>query len=109
VRETSAEETDTGATLQELGTDWLSTEERLALAQRLWHGVAPDLEQQPLTAAQRADVERRVTAADANPGQGIPWEVVRAQARARWKRWALVSSETVLATEGETRCFSTQA
>jgi putative addiction module component (TIGR02574 family) len=48
--------------------------------------VATDLERQPLSAAQRAELERRVAAADANPADGIPWEVVRAEARARWQR-----------------------
>ncbi len=73
-------------TLHELGIDRLSIEEKLALAQQLWDSVATDLESQPLTAAQRAELERRVAAADANPAQGVPWEVVRAEARARWQR-----------------------
>ncbi len=64
----------------------MSIEERLALAQQLWDSVAADLEQQPLTAAQRAELERRVAAADANPDEGVPWEVIRAEAQARWQR-----------------------
>jgi putative addiction module component (TIGR02574 family) len=75
-----------GPTLQELGIERLSIEERLALAHQLWESVATDLERQPLTATQRAELERRVTAADANPAEGVPWEVVRAEARARWQR-----------------------
>ena len=70
-------------TLQELGVDRLSVEDRLALAQQLWDSVAADLEREPLTAAQRAELERRVAAADANPSEGTPWEVIRAEARAR--------------------------
>jgi putative addiction module component (TIGR02574 family) len=73
-------------TLQELGIDRLSIEQRLELAQRLWDSVAADLERQPLTSAQRAELERRVAAADANPAEGVPWEVVRAEARARWQK-----------------------
>jgi len=72
-------------TLQELGIDQMSIEDRLALAQQLWQSVAADLERQSLTPAQRAELERRVSAADANPGVGIPWEVIRAEARARWQ------------------------
>jgi putative addiction module component (TIGR02574 family) len=72
--------------LRDLGIDRLSIEERLELAQKLWDSVAMDLEQQPLTAAQRAELERRVAAADANPAEGVPWEEVRAEARARWRR-----------------------
>ncbi|HJT77022.1 MAG TPA: addiction module protein [Gemmataceae bacterium] len=74
------------ATLQELGLDRLSIEERLALAQQLWDSVAADLERQPLTPAQVAELERRVAAADAHPEDGIPWETIRAEARARWQR-----------------------
>jgi putative addiction module component (TIGR02574 family) len=74
------------ATLKELGIDRLSIEDRLALAQRLLDSVATDLERQPVTASQQAELERRVAAADANPADGVPWEVVRAEARARWQR-----------------------
>jgi putative addiction module component (TIGR02574 family) len=66
--------------------DELSIEERLALAQQLWDSVVADLERLPLTEAQRAELERRVAAADANPAEGVAWEVVRAEARARWQR-----------------------
>jgi putative addiction module component (TIGR02574 family) len=72
--------------LQELGIDRLSIEERLALAQQLWESVAADLEREPLTTAQRAELERRVAAADASPAEGEPWEVIRAEARAWWQR-----------------------
>jgi putative addiction module component (TIGR02574 family) len=73
-------------TMQDLGIDRLSIEDRLALAQQLWQSVATDLEQQGLTPAQRAELERRLADADANPGSGIPWDVIRAEARARWQR-----------------------
>jgi putative addiction module component (TIGR02574 family) len=73
-------------TLQQLGIDQMSIEDRLSLAQQIWESVAADLERQALTPAQRAELERRVAAADANPGAGIPWETIRAEARARWQR-----------------------
>jgi putative addiction module component (TIGR02574 family) len=73
-------------TLQELGMDRLSIESRLALAQQLWDSVAADMERQPLSAAQCAELERRVAEADANPAEGIPWEVIRAEAEARRRR-----------------------
>lgn len=72
--------------LHELGIDRLSIEDRLALAQLLWDSVAADLERQPLTPAQRTELERRCAAADANPDEGAPWEQIRAEARARWQR-----------------------
>jgi putative addiction module component (TIGR02574 family) len=70
----------------ELGLNRLSIEERIALAQQLWDSAAADLERQPLTEAQRAELERRIAAADSNPAEGVPWEVVRAEARTRWQR-----------------------
>lgn len=70
-------------TLHELGIDSLSVEDRLALAQELWDSVAAELESKPLTTEQCAELERRVALADADPGRGIPWETVLAEARAR--------------------------
>lgn len=73
-------------TLQDLGIDRMSLEERVALAHQLWESIEADLQQQPLTPAQRAELERRLAIANANPGQGVSWEVIRAEARARWQR-----------------------
>jgi len=73
-------------TLQELGIDRLSVEDRLALAQQIWDGVVAELEQQPLTKAQQDELERRVAAANTNPGEGILWEAVWTEARVRWQR-----------------------
>jgi putative addiction module component (TIGR02574 family) len=70
--------------LHELGLDRLGIEERLALAQQLWDSAAADPERQPRTAEQRADLERRVAAA--NPAEGIPWDVVWAEGCARRQR-----------------------
>jgi putative addiction module component (TIGR02574 family) len=71
--------------MRDFGIDRLTVEDRLALAEEIWESVAAEVERQPLTEAQRAELERRA-AADANPDAGIPWEVVRAEARARWGR-----------------------
>jgi putative addiction module component (TIGR02574 family) len=72
--------------LQELGLDALSAEDRLALAQALWDSVHEELEAQPISPAVRAELERRIALADADPSRGVPWEEVRAAARARWQR-----------------------
>ena len=74
------------ASMKDFGIDQLGVEDRLALAEEIWDSVAAEIERMPLTEAQRAELERRIAAADANPGAGIPWEVVRAEARARWER-----------------------
>jgi putative addiction module component (TIGR02574 family) len=72
--------------IHELGIENLGMEERLALANELWESVAREMEAQPLTEAQRIELERRVAAADADPSEGTLWEDVLAEARARWRR-----------------------
>jgi putative addiction module component (TIGR02574 family) len=70
-------------TLASLGLDKLSRDDRLALVQALWDSIAADGPH--LTATQRAELERRADEDDANPGEVIPWEQVKAQARAGFK------------------------
>jgi putative addiction module component (TIGR02574 family) len=62
-------------TLQALGLDRLSLDERLAVA-----------EASPLTPAQRAELERRLADRIARPEAVIPWEQVKARALARAKQ-----------------------
>ena len=73
-------------TLRQLGIDTLSPEDRFALAQALWDSVNDDLAGQPISPEVRAELERRVALADADPSRGVPWETVRATARSRWHR-----------------------
>ena len=73
-------------TLQQLGIDTLSPEDCFALAQALWDGMNDDLGEQPISPAVRAELERRVALADADPSRGVSWEAVRAAAKARWQR-----------------------
>ena len=70
-------------TLQQLGIDTLSPEDRFALAQALWDSVNDDLDEQPISPAVQAELECRVALADADPSRGVPWEEVRAAARTR--------------------------
>ena len=73
-------------TLQQLGIDTLSPEDRFALAQALWDSVNEYLDGQPISPTVRAELERRVALADADPSRGVPWDEVRAAAKARWQR-----------------------
>ena len=66
-----------------LGIERLSVEERLALVEELWDSIA---EATPLTNAQRAELERRLAEHEANPGDVISWEEVRASISARLKK-----------------------
>jgi putative addiction module component (TIGR02574 family) len=71
-------------TLHSLGLDQLSRDDRLALVQELWDSIAADVPPSLLTDSQRVELERRADADDADPDGGIPWEEVKAQARARF-------------------------
>ncbi len=72
-------------TVESLGLATLPADQRLALAEQLWDTVVADLEAEPLTAAQRTELERRIVLADTDPARGTPWDEVRAAARARWR------------------------
>jgi putative addiction module component (TIGR02574 family) len=73
-------------TLQELGIDRLSVDDRIALAEAIWDSVAQEVEQAPLTEAQRQELERRLADSVARPDAVTPWEVVKARALARARR-----------------------
>lgn len=73
-------------TLQELGLDRLSPEDRLAVAEALWESIAQEAEAAPLSEAQRAELERRLADSIARPEAVTPWEVVKARALARARR-----------------------
>jgi putative addiction module component (TIGR02574 family) len=70
-------------TLQALGLDRLSVEERLAVAEAIWDSVLREAEASPLTAAQRAELERRLADSIARPEAVTPWEQIKARALAR--------------------------
>jgi putative addiction module component (TIGR02574 family) len=69
-------------TMKEIGIDRLSVEDRTALAQEIWDSVAADIEQAPLTEAQRSELERRLADSIARPDAVVPWEEVKARALA---------------------------
>ena len=70
-------------TLQELGIDRLSVEDRLELAEAIWSSVARDAELAPLSEAQRRELERRLADSVARPDAVTPWDAVKARALAR--------------------------
>jgi putative addiction module component (TIGR02574 family) len=72
--------------LQELGLDRLSIEERLHVAEAIWDSVVRDVELSPLPEWQRAELERRLADSVANPDAVQPWAEVEAEALARAKR-----------------------
>lgn len=78
--------------LQELGLDRLSIEDRMAVADALWDSVEaedaalPVADDEPLTPELEALIDRRLAEREANPSAGVPWEVVEARLRERLKR-----------------------
>jgi putative addiction module component (TIGR02574 family) len=74
------------STLQTLGIDRLSVPERIALVQEILSSIAAELPRAELTDAQRAELRRRAQDDDANPGDAVPWEQVKAEALARFNR-----------------------
>jgi putative addiction module component (TIGR02574 family) len=53
--------------------------EKLQLVEDLWDAIAEEAAQQRLSAAQRKLLEARLQESDANPDDGKPWDVVRAE------------------------------
>lgn len=70
-------------TLQELGIDRLSVEDRLALVEAIWDSIAREIERAPLREAQRRELERRLADSTARPDAVTPWEVIKARALER--------------------------
>jgi putative addiction module component (TIGR02574 family) len=80
---TTAVEVAMAPTIQELGLDQISPEDRLAVAEALWGSVAREVEEAPPSAAQRAELERRLADSIARPDSVTPWEEIKARALAR--------------------------
>ena len=55
----------------------LSVTERLQLLEDIWESILEDEAVPPLSPAQRAEIDRRLEAYDANPGSGRPWSEVK--------------------------------
>ena len=73
-------------TLQALGIDHLSVEDRIALATAIWDSIAAGAPPPLLTDAQRIELDRRLADHAANPADVVPWEQVKAEALGRFKR-----------------------
>ena len=72
--------------LQELGLDRLSIEDRIALAEQLWEDAALEAEQAPLGPEQKDELERRLADSISRPDVVTPWEQVKALALARARK-----------------------
>jgi putative addiction module component (TIGR02574 family) len=73
-------------TMKDLGIDRLSLEERIALAHEIWESIAAEPHPPLLTESQRQELERRLRDSEANPDDVVPWEQVKADALARFRK-----------------------
>jgi len=75
-----------GVTAKSLGIDKLDVSDRLALMGELWDSVATETEKLPLPVELKAELDRRIEDAEANPDSGVPWEQAKSDALARLKK-----------------------
>ena len=71
------------ATVKSLGIDKLALDERVALVEEIWDSIASEASGPPLTDTQRAKLDQRILEDDANLGDVVPWEEVKAATLAR--------------------------
>ncbi len=73
-------------TIEELGLDQLSAEDRLAIAEAIWDSVVRDVDLAPLPESQSTELERRLADSIARPEAVTPWEEIKARAIARSRK-----------------------
>jgi putative addiction module component (TIGR02574 family) len=61
----------------------LSADERLELVEAFWDNFTNEDDLPPLTEAQKRELDRRLAAHEASPGDAIPWEEVKARLLAK--------------------------
>ena len=59
--------------IEELGIDRLSVQERLALIEQIWDSLPPEVQPAEVPEWHLAELSRRRAAVEAAPGQGKPW------------------------------------
>ena len=72
--------------LEALGIDRMSVEDRIALATAIWESIAAEPHPPLLTEAQRQELDRRLADHAATPDDVVPWEQVKAEALARFNQ-----------------------
>ena len=65
--------------LERLGIDRMTVNERIALAQEILDSVTAEQPRPPLSEAKREELDRRIADLEANPGDVVPWEEVKAE------------------------------
>ena len=70
-------------TMESLGIDKLSVEERLELAEAIWESVSGELETTPLSERQKQEIDRRLAAHEENPTAAKSWDEIEARLLAK--------------------------
>lgn len=73
-------------TLEQLGIDRLSMEQRIALAQEILDSVVAEQPTPALSEAKRQELQCRLADHAASPDDVVPWEQIEAEARTRFGR-----------------------
>lgn len=73
-------------TIETLGIDRLSIEDRLSLLNAIWDSISEQEAGSLPTPAQRRELDRRLAEHEASPDDVIPWERIKAEALARFRR-----------------------
>ena len=73
-------------TIQSLGIDRLTRDQRIALVQEIWNTIAAEAPPPLLADPLRDELRRRVADDDANPDDVVSWDIVKATTLARLKR-----------------------
>lgn len=71
------------ATIQSLGIDKMSVEDRIQLAVAIWDSIAESSPSPLVTDLQKAELERRLQDKKDNPDDFTPWAQIRTEALAR--------------------------
>lgn len=66
-------------TMEEFGIDRLTVDQRLELLGLIWDSVTAGGVPTPIPDWHRRELDRRIAAADADPGAARPWADVRAR------------------------------
>ncbi len=73
-------------TMESLGIDRLSIEDRLELVHAIWDSISQETATRPISESRRQELARRVAEDDAFPDDTIPWEQVEREILARVKQ-----------------------
>ena len=63
--------------------DGMSVAQRLDLIAEIWDSIPESSDALDVSAWHREEIEQRLSAADANPEAGVPWEDIKARLRKR--------------------------